>query len=184
MGGSRGVRGVLAAVLALLASGQAQAPRGAGKDVLELVRQAEAGQDVTARAAALKNRFRNVLGVMNLYNPRPRGGIGFGAKGVGLESRLVDLGEKEMTAAALKKESAELARAARVNLVLAEVVRGFAPAKPVLGRGPKEWQRDVAAMKSASEDLLKALAAGSPRDVRAAGRRINTACNNCHDGKK
>ena len=149
-----------------------------------MAREADTDKDVATKAAALRKRFGSVGAVMRLYNPRPRGGLGFGSRGDGIEGRLVDLGEQAMTAETLKKESTDLMRVARINLVMAEITRGFAPDKPFLGRGKKEWERDLEAMKTASQGLLKALKAGSPRDVQAAAARVNNACNNCHDGKK
>jgi hypothetical protein len=176
------VLGVVAGV-ALLAVGRAQDVGGPGKKVLELAQEAESGKDVAKKAAALKPQFTGVRAAMNLFNPRSRRGIGYGPRGVAIERKLLDLEEQALSAEALKRESAELIRLAGVTLVLAEVTRGFAPAKPFLGKGKKEWDRDALTMKTASRDLLKALRAGSPRDVQAAAKRINNACNNCHDGK-
>jgi hypothetical protein len=172
------------AVLSVLTVGRAQEAKGPGKDVLELAREAAAGKDVTAKAVALRKKFVSVRGAMNLYNRRTRGGIGFGPRGVGIEWRLVHLGEDGIAAETLKKESEELTRVARINLVMAEIVRGFAPDKEFLGRGKKEWERDVEAMKTASRSLVKALESGSPKAVQEAATRINNACNSCHDGKK
>jgi hypothetical protein len=174
----------LAVIVGTLTAVRAQNARGPAKDVLELASEAEKGKDVATRAAALKKNFRSIGAAMRLYNPRDRGGFGFGPKGVGMEYRLVTIGEDGISADVLKKESAELRRLAAVSIVMGEVVRGFAPAKPFLGRGKKEWDRDVDAMKAASASLLKAIEANSPKDVRTAVTSINNACNNCHDGKK
>jgi hypothetical protein len=181
-----GWRGLVfgAVVLSAWAAARAQNVGGPGKAVLELAREVAEGKDVAKKAAALKKQFRSNSAAMRLYNPRSRGGIGFGPGGEGIEARFVDLGEEGISPEALKKEAQELRRAARINLVLAEVVRGFAPQKPFQGRGRKEWERDLEAMKKASAGLLKALDSGSPREVRAAAARINDACNSCHDGKK
>jgi hypothetical protein len=180
-------RGLLlgaAAALAMLAAGRAQDAKSSGKAVLDLAREAEAGKDVAKKAAALRNRFRTAAAAMRLYNPRSRGGLGFGPRGDGIEGKLVDLGEQVLADATLKKESAELKRVAGINLVMVEITRGFAPEKPFLGRGKKEWERDLEALKKAAVDMAKAVDAGSPKDVQAAAVRINNACNNCHDGKK
>jgi hypothetical protein len=171
-------------LLGALVAGPAQEAKGPAREVLDLAREAEAGKDVAARAAALKKHFGNVRAAMRLFNPRSAGGLGFGPRGVAIEWKLLDLGEAGISAAELKKELAELRRIAGVSLVVAEITRTFAPEKPFLGRGKKEWERDVEAMKAASRELLKALQAGSPKDVQAAAGRINNACNNCHDGKK
>jgi hypothetical protein len=174
----------LALAVGLLPAARTQDVRGPAREVLELALQAEAGKDVTERAAALRKRFRNVGAAMRLFNARSQGGIGFGPRAVGIEHRLVELGERGLSEATLKKESAELARVAHINLVMAEIVRGFAPTKPFLGRGKKEWERDVESLKAASAGLLKAVKSGAPKAVQAAAARVNTACNNCHDAKR
>lgn len=162
---------------------RAQEAKGTAKVVLDLARESEDGKDVAKKAAALKPRFNSVGLVMRLYNARPQG-IGFGEKGKRIERRLIDLDEDGITAEALKKESADLTRVAHVNLVLAEVTRGFAPEKAAFGRGKKEWERDVDAMKTASAELLKAVKAADPKAVQAAAAKINKACNSCHDGER
>jgi hypothetical protein len=180
----RGLALAVTLALGVLAAGRAQDAKGLAGQVLELARQAGAGKDVAARAAALGKRFKSARAAMRLYNPRARGGIGFGPRGAGIERRLVDLGEQPPGAEALKKDAAELARVAHVNLVMAEAVRCYAPEKPFLGRGKKEWDRDLEAMKAGSRALLKALEAGDPKAVQAAATRINNACNSCHDGER
>jgi hypothetical protein len=167
-----------------LATGRAQDAKNPWKEVVELAREAEAGKDVAKKAAALKKRFASARAAMRLYNPRTQGGLGFGPREVGIEAKLVELGDDGISAETLKKESADWKRVAGINLVMAEVIRGFAPDRPFLGRGKKEWERDADAWKSATGDLLKAMESGSPKDVQAAAARINNACNNCHDGKK
>jgi hypothetical protein len=169
---------------ATLTVGRGQDAKGPWKDVVELAQQADTDKDVAKKAAALKKRFANARAAMRLYNPRTQSGLGFGPRAVGIEARLVETGEDGISAETLKKESAEWKRVARINLVMAEIIRGFAPAKPFLGRGKKEWERDVDAWKTASRGLLKAIEDGFPKEVQAAAARINNACNNCHDGKK
>lgn len=172
--------------LAVLAAGRAQETRTPAEQVLELAQKSEAGKDIDKQAAALGQKFGNVRAAMRLYNARNQrpGGIGFGPQGQGIERRLLNLGEQHMTADALKKESVDLTRVAHINLVVAEITRGLAPEKPVAGSGKKEWERDVEAMKSASQDLTKALKAGDPRAVQTAATRINKACISCHDGNQ
>jgi hypothetical protein len=174
----------LLALLGVLTTGHTQQARGPWKDVVELAQKADTDKDVAKKAAALKKRFANARAAMQLYNPRSQGGLGFGPREVGIEAKLVSAGEDGIDAETLKKEAAEWKRVARINLVMAEIMRGFAPEKPFLGRGKKEWERDIDAWKSASRGLLKAVEDGSPKEVQAAAARINTACSNCHDGKK
>jgi hypothetical protein len=173
----------LAAAVVLTAA-PAQEAKGPAKLALELAREAEAGKDVTKRAAALAGQLKSVQAAMRLYSPRSRGGVGLGPKGVGIERRLLDLGEDGIAAEALKKESADLIRLAHVNLVVAEATRAFAPAKPFLGRGRKEWERDLGAVQEASRDFLKAVKAGDPKAVQSAAARVNKACDSCHDGAR
>lgn len=175
--------GIVAAVIAL-AGGQAQEIKGPGKDVVDLAREAEEGKDVSKKAAELRKKFGNIRTLMRLYNPRTSGGLGIGPKGDGIEGKFSDLGDDGITAAALKKEAAEVVRMASINLVVMEIVHGLAPEKPFLGRGKKEWDRDAEAVKAGSRNLLEAVKAGDPKAVKAAATRINTACVSCHEGKK
>lgn len=161
-----------------------QGARSPAKEVVALAEESEKGTDVAKQAAALGKRFGSVAAAMRLYNARSRGGIGFGPKGVGIERRFVDVGERGITAALLEKESADLIRAANVNLVMAEVTHRFAPEKPFLGRGKKEWERDLEGMKAGSRELVKAVKAKDVEAVRKAAGRINDACNRCHDGAR
>lgn len=174
----------VAVVVVAMGSARGQDAKDRGKEVLALAKDSAAGKDVTKQAAALGKRFGSARNAMRLYNPRARGGIGFGQKGTGIEARLVDLEEDGVTAEVLKKESEELTRVAHVTLVMAEVLRVHAPAKPFLGRGKKEWERDLDQVKAGSRDLLKALEASDPKAVRAAVARVNKGCNSCHDGAK
>jgi hypothetical protein len=173
----------MAVAVAILAAGHAQDAKSPAREVLALARESEEGKDVTKKAAALKKHFARVRAAMNLYNPRSRNGIGFGSRGVAIERKLVELEEEVPSAETLKKESAELTRVAHLTLVMAEITRTFAPDKPFLGKGKKEWERDVDAMKAASQELLKAIKDSSPKAVQTAAARLNNACNNCHDGK-
>jgi hypothetical protein len=179
----RGLVFVLAAV-GVLTAGRAQDARSKGKDVLDLAREGQAGKDIAKKAALLGKQFASARAAMQLYNPRGRNGIGFGPKGTSLEGRFVALGEDGVSAETLKKESAELIRAAHINLVMAEILRAHAPAKPFLGRGKKEWERDLEAMKKASKSLIEAIGASDPKAVQASATRINNACNSCHDGER
>jgi hypothetical protein len=181
---SRSLAFATVVLLATLSAGRTQDARARWKDVVELAGQADTDKDVAKKSAALKKRFATARAAMQLYNPRTQGGLGFGQREVGIEAKLVTLGEDGIDAETLKKESDEWKRVARINLVMAEIIGGFVPAKPFLGRGKKEWERDVGAWKTASRDLLKAIEGGSPKEVKTAVARINNACNNCHDGKK
>jgi hypothetical protein len=183
-GMTRAARGLaFGSVLVLgagLLSARAQDLRGVGKDVADLAREAEAGTDVSKKAAALAKRYARTGAVMRVYSPRARGGIGFGPRGEGIEYKFLDLGERPLSAAALKKESPDLLQLAHVNMVVAEVLRGHAPEKPVAGRGKKEWVRDLEGLKRGSQALLQAVKAGDPKAVQVAAVRINGACNSCH----
>src|SRR5690242_5633207 len=90
----RGLMFGLMVAASVLATSQAQGPKGSGKEVVDLARESEKGADVTAKAVALRNRFGNIRAAMRLYNPRPMGGIGTGSRGIGIERKLEELGEK------------------------------------------------------------------------------------------
>jgi hypothetical protein len=129
----RGIMLGIVAALGVLAAGRGQGMKQSWKDVVELAQQSDTDKDIGKKAAALKKRFNTARVAMQLYNPRTQGGLGFGPRSVGIEAKLVELGDDGIDAETLKKESAELKRMARINLVMAEIVGGFAPAKQFLG---------------------------------------------------
>lgn len=155
------------------------------KAVVDLASQSASGKEVAKKAASLKKLFPEVRTAMQLYNARKDGGIGFGDQGKrGIERTLVDLEEDGISKEMLSKLAPDLTRAAHLNLVLMEITRGFAPDKPFLGRGKKEWDRDVQLVLEGSRQLLKAVKAQDPKAVQAAAVQINKGCNNCHDGTR
>ena len=180
----RFVAGGLALLLAGALAGWAQELKGPAKAALELAREAEAGKDVTKGVPALSKQLGGVGAAMRLFEPRSRGGVGVGAKGAGVERRLTDLAEDGLTAEAMKKEAADLTRLAHLTAVVAEATHAFAPTKPFAGRGKKEWDRDLTAVKAGSRDLLKAVRDGDPKAARSAADRVNKACTSCHDGAR
>ncbi len=161
----------------LLPPGDRPEPENAGP---LLARESQDGKDVAKKAAALQKKYAGVHVLMRVYGPRSRGGLGFGPRAEPLEARLLELGERSLSAAALKGESAELLRVGHVNLVVAEVVQGYAPKKRAAGRGKAEWERDVANLKKASKDFLDAVKAADPKAVQASAARINKAYDSCH----
>lgn len=173
-----------AVVLCSLMAGVAQELKGPAKEAVDLAGQAESGKDIAESIKKFRERFGGVRAAMNVFNPRQRGGIGFGTKGISIEGKLINLEKKELAADQLKSESAELTRVAHVAVIMADVFRDLAPSKEFLGRGKKEWVEDTDAMKAGSQSLLKALKAGDPKAVKEAATKINNACNRCHDGKK
>src|SRR5262245_57088819 len=100
----------------------------AQKDILDLVKAIEGGsKDVPAKVKAIKKKFEDLGPIMHAYKPSTKGGIGFeaGAKGAGdgLESKLLGMAKRNLSADALAKEKAALIKLAYVNMAIAEIAR-------------------------------------------------------------
>jgi cytochrome c556 len=156
----------------------------AQKDVLELTKLISAGKEkeADAKAAAIKKKYEELNTVMHVYKPSPKGGIGYGKAGPGdgIELKIINMGKRNVPAATLQKEKADLIKLAYINAAMAMVADHYAPTKPKGGKGAKEWKQYSADQKKAAMDMIKAIQAGNAADVKAAANNMNNACNNCH----
>src|SRR5262245_43917622 len=92
----------------------------ARKEVLGLVRDLESKKDITRKAAAVAKKHELEHIKWGLAR-KAKGGIGHGKDGESIELVIVHLGKCKLTAAVLKKEQAELLKAVRVTVAIAEV---------------------------------------------------------------
>jgi hypothetical protein len=153
----------------------------AQKLIIDLAKESLAGKDISKKAAALKKDVEELDAWMHAYKPRGKGGIGFGPeKTNGIEMKIINMGKRALPAATLAKEADELIMAAHINIVLAEIARGYAPAKPKGGKGKKEWIQHVEDQKKAADELIKAVKAKNAAAAKSAANNLNQACNNCH----
>jgi hypothetical protein len=158
-----------------------KSPKEQPKSVLELARLAEEGEDIVKPAAGMKSQYKQLKDIMESYKSRTRKGIGFGPKSPddGIETKIIALGKQAPTAAALKKERAELIRLAHVNIAVSELARHFVP-EPKDGKGKKDWQKHCDDLKKTSQDLVKAVKASDTKAVQKAAAGIQGTCNRCH----
>jgi hypothetical protein len=157
--------------------------KAAQKDILALAADIAADKKIDpARAAAIRKKYEDLNHLMIGFKPRDKKGIGIGPKGAGdgIELKLNNLGKRKLSPMQLAKESKELLRMASINLAYAEIVYHYAPAKPKLGKGAKEWKQYTAEMKMANREFINAVKAGKPDLVKTAANNINNTCNSCH----
>jgi Cytochrome C' len=155
----------------------------AQKEILALARLTEAGKSITRPAAALKSRHEKLAPLMQAaYRPREKKGIGIGTKSPGdaIESKIIDLGKRPPTAAVLKNESTALIKMGYINMAMAEIVRGYAPAKPRGTKGKKDWEQHAGSMKKASEALIKAVKDSDGVAIKKAAGELLKSCGDCH----
>jgi hypothetical protein len=175
----------LAAAICLLVSAapaSADEKKQARADILELVKDLEAGKAIAARARGISGKYDELQPIMEAaFKPRARGGIGFGPKSTtdGIEQKIHNLGKGELRPAQLKDEQAELVRLGNINLAMVDVVLARkAPNKP--GKSQREWNMHSEDMRKSAQDLIAAAKAGDPAKLKAAAANLNSACNGCH----
>jgi cytochrome c556 len=158
--------------------------KAAQKDVLALAKDVAAGKatdrDIAKKAGRIARKYEELHTVMHVYKPKAKGGIGYGKDGAGIELKIIGLGKRRLTAAALAKEKDELVKMADINIAVAEIAMPYAPSKPKGGRGAKDWRAHVADMRKAAQALKKGVREGKSDAVKAAANSLNNACNNCH----
>jgi hypothetical protein len=153
----------------------------AQKDVVDLAKDIEAGNNGEAKAAAVQKKYDELNTVMQIYKPRAKGGLGIGppSKGDGIELKIINMGKRAMSPATLRKESGELIKMAYINIAMSKITKYYPPPKKP-GKDVKEWKQYADEMAKGSKELIEAVKSDDPKKVKAAANNINGACNNCH----
>jgi cytochrome c556 len=183
------------AVLPVFAgSGAGQNKKGENKKVNKaaqeaVLRMADAVQrkdfDAVKREAdAVAKSIDGLNDVMNLLRLRSRGGLGLGDKpGAvspdGMEAKLVNMAKRPFGQPQLAKEAKELVRMAYVNAAIAQVSEARTSVDGTAD--PKAWQKWSADMRQASLELADAAQAVDAGRVKAAAKKLNSSCTECHD---
>jgi cytochrome c556 len=112
-------------------------------------------------------------------------GLGFGPKPGqynpdGIEAQIMGLSKKELTADALKKQAADILKAAQVTEAIAKATAVKGPAKKMGDKDPKEWAKWTKDMEDASKALGDAAKKGDAKALKDAAGKLNASCNNCH----
>ena len=121
--------------------------------------------------------------VMNLLKLRSRGGLGIGAPGTvapdGMEAKVVNMAKRPLAQPELAKEAKDLVRLAYVNAAIAQISEARADVDGKMD--PKAWQKWSVDMRQSAIELAEAAQAMNPARVKAAAKKLNTSCTDCHD---
>jgi hypothetical protein len=122
--------------------------------------------------------------VMNLLKLRSRGGLGIGdTPGAvapdGMEAKVVNMAKRPLAPAQLAKESKDLVRLAYVNAAIAQISEARTDVDGKMD--PKAWQKWSIDMRQSAIELADAAQAMDPARVKAAAKKMNTSCTDCHD---
>ncbi|HBI45652.1 MAG TPA: hypothetical protein DDY78_22790 [Planctomycetales bacterium] len=156
-----------------------KAAAAAAPDVQKL---ADAAGDPAAlkKEAAVISAKDELLPIMWSFKPRAKGGLGVGAKGEGIELKLIGLGKKVLPANDLTAQGADLKRMAEVTRGIAEVTPSYAGKFTKTPAEAKEWKGYAEDMKKASDDLLAAVKANNGKSIKDVTNHLNASCNDCH----
>ncbi|MBY0229321.1 MAG: cytochrome c [Gemmataceae bacterium] len=154
----------------------------AQKAIVDLAEALEAGKDPKDAVAAIRKKYDDLLTVMHVYKTREKGGYGVGPKGKsdGIELKIVDMGKRAPSKATLDKYKDEYVKMGYLNLAMGKIAHAYPPAKPVKGKGAKEWKQHSDDQEKASKELIEAFKKGDGAAVKRAATNLNAACNNCH----
>jgi hypothetical protein len=135
------------------------------------------------QADAVAKSIQGLDDVMNLLKLRSRGGLGIGAPGAvapdGMEAKVVNMAKRPLTSPQLAKESKDLVRLAYVNAAIAQISEARSDVDGKMD--PKAWQKWSIDMRQSALELADAAQAMNPAGVKAAAKKLNTSCTDCHD---
>jgi cytochrome c556 len=149
----------------------------------DVKKRADAAGDPAAlkkEAAAISTKDE-LLPIMWAFKPREKGGLGVGAKGEGIELKLISLGKKVLPAKDLSAQGADLKRMAEVTRGIAEVTPSYAGKFTKTPAEAKQWKGYAEDMKKASTDLIAAVKANNGKSIKDVTNHLNASCNDCHE---
>jgi cytochrome c556 len=119
------------------------------------------------------------------YKPPAKGGFGANPKpdskaGEGIERRLDLLSQKGITQGQLAKESDNLIRAAQVAQAMAEIAELNTPRMNMPKKPIADWTKFNNQQKEGAKELIDAVKANKPADVKTAATKLYGSCTSCH----
>jgi cytochrome c556 len=120
--------------------------------------------------------------IMALLNTTKKGGLGYAPKGPtgSIEARITEIAKKGITDADLKKESADLAKAAAFVQAVNDFNELYTPKIKVGDKDPKVWEKSNAEARKVTADLIEAIKGNDAKKVTAAAKALDAACYACH----
>jgi hypothetical protein len=119
------------------------------------------------------------------YKPQAKGGLGANPKpdsttGMGIERKLDLIAQKGLPQTQLTRESADLIRMGQVAQAVAEIAEMNTPKKDEAKKTVADWKKFNKEQKDAAQDLIEALKANNPSQVRTAATKLYGSCTSCH----
>ena len=119
------------------------------------------------------------------YKPQAKGGLGANTKpdsttGMGIERKLDLIAQKGLPQTQLTRESADLIRMGQVAQAVAEIAEMNTPKKDETKKAVADWKKFNKEQKDAALDLIEAVKANNPSQVRTAATKLYGSCTSCH----
>jgi hypothetical protein len=155
-----------------------QADEVAKKDWKELTRQGE--------ALAKKHDLAKVMQLLKPRSAPQNPGIGVGKKPGdikpdGIEAKIISMKRNPMPPDQLQKEQADLIRLAEISAAVASVSNHQSTVDKKMGeKDPAKWKEWMEEMHKESQNLIKAVKAKKPEEVRDTAKRLHNTCLECH----
>jgi hypothetical protein len=140
----------------------------------------------TKMAQGLAKKLEDLEGVMALFKPRSKKGLGVGPKaGIivpdGIEIKLLAIGRDAPSAATLTKEADALARMAYITGAIGEVAAAKGWDRDQGKKTKKNWALFSKEMMEAVPKFAEAAKSKSPNEVKTAAHRLGETCTRCHE---
>jgi cytochrome c556 len=165
------------------------------EQIADMIGDDKKAEDVQKRAKELAKKMMEadfgvqaVEPVMVPLKLRSKGGMGVGAKAGaydpdGIEAKIMGLAKKKLTAAELKNQADDIAKAAKVTAAIAEVAELHKPEKKVGDKRPEDWAKWSKEMRDSALELADLAKAKKPDPdaIKKTSMKLNSTCTDCHD---
>jgi cytochrome c556 len=96
-----------------------------------------------------------------------------------MEAKVVNMAKRPLAPPELAKDAKHLVRLGYVNAAIAQIAEARADVDGKMD--PKAWQKWSVDMRDSAIELAAAAQAMNPAGVKAAAKKLNTSCTDCHD---
>jgi hypothetical protein len=166
-------------------AGEGDALKKSVMDIGDLIKKGDhAAAKTLARDTAKK--IEDLSGLMLMFKPRYKGGIGVGKVPVGndktkdgIEVKLRDLARD--VPPGIAKEAAALEESGYWIAAMAELAKAKGPETVNAKKTKKAWDAYADDMRDAGLDFAKAAAAKGAQQIKTAAAKVNATCSACHN---
>src|SRR5947209_6127370 len=106
-----------------------------------IVKMAKANNGDAEKQAAELAKKAELINVMQVFKPRNKKGLGWNAKGEGIETKIIAMAKRPLSKGDLGTQEEDLIKMAEVTRAVAEVAYHFTPKVKKADKDPADWKK-------------------------------------------